>query len=434
MNLMSAGNKLGRRTFSLTLIGLLSAGAGGLLAVSKTEYRVSLSSVVDIWADFIRDVDSVGLMITRIGPAQEMEIGRGIERQVDRSFLLLDGTELHAYVAVVGKALVPGVQRDAIGYRFHVVRSSTINAFAIPGGGVYITTGMLGFLDSEAELAAVLGHEISHVDLNHCIGRLQYELAVRRVLGRSLAAVVAVGYNLIGLGFNEQQELESDSNGMLLAAKAGYEPGAAITVFKRMHEKFNRNRGNGDKKKPTFMVGELAGAVAQAGEGYFATHPPYPSRVAGLETTYQRNKAAWEGRQYREGKEEYRQAQAVAAALERVAHGKASLKDILRAKWLSGAEAFQEAKRYIGTKCIDRFQRYEEEHSIVLETAFAYAQERIDGRYTCGGGYANNVETAKNTALYYCEKGRKKYGITAPCEILAINNKIVWEGETVQSK
>ena len=287
---------------------MLSAGAGGLLAVSKTEYRVSLSSVVDIWADFIRDVDSVGLMITRIGPEREMEIGRGIERLMNRSFDLLDGTELHSYVAGVGKALVPGAQRDAIGYRFHVVRSSTINAYAIPGGGVYITTGMLAFLESEAELAAVLGHEISHVDLKHCINRLQYKLAVRRVLGRSLAAVVAVGYNLIGLSFNEQQELESDSNGMLLAAKAGYEPGAAITVFKRMADQGKKKRGSGDIKKPGTMVGELAGAVAQAGEGYFATHPPYPSRVSGLETTYQRNKARWEGRQYRDGKKEYHQA------------------------------------------------------------------------------------------------------------------------------
>lgn len=318
MNLMSAGNQLGRRAISLALIGLLSAGAGGLLAVSKTEYRVSLSSVVDIWADFIRDVDSVGLMVTRIGPAREMEIGRGIESRMNRSFDLLDGTKLHSYVAGVGKALVPGVQRDAIGYRFHVVRSPVINAYAIPGGGVYITTGMLGFLDSEAELAAVLGHEISHVDLKHCIARLQYELAVRRVLGRGIAAIVAVGYNLVGLGFNEQQELESDSNGMLLAAKAGYEPGATITVFKRMADKGKKKRGSGDKKKPTTMIGELAGAVAQAGEGYFATHPPYPSRVSGLETTYQRNKAAWEGRQFREGKEEYRQA--VAAALKRFAH------------------------------------------------------------------------------------------------------------------
>ena len=111
-----------------------------------------------------------------------------------------------------------------------------------------------------------------------------------------------------------------------------------------------------------------------------------------------------------------------------------SIKEILRAKGLSGAEAFQEAKKYIGRKCLDNFERQEERHSSGLETAFAYARERMGGPYTCGSGYAMNVETAKNTAFYYCEKGREKHGITAPCEILAIGNKIVWKGETARSK
>ncbi len=111
-----------------------------------------------------------------------------------------------------------------------------------------------------------------------------------------------------------------------------------------------------------------------------------------------------------------------------------SIKEILRAKGLSGAEAFQEAWYYIGPNCRGRFERQEERHSSGLETAFAYAQERMGGPYTCGSGYAMNVETAKNTAFYYCEKGREKHGITAPCEILAIGNKIVWKGETARSK
>jgi hypothetical protein len=111
-----------------------------------------------------------------------------------------------------------------------------------------------------------------------------------------------------------------------------------------------------------------------------------------------------------------------------------SIKGILRAKGLSDLEAFQEAKNYIGTKCLDNFERHEERHSSGLETAFAYAQDRMAGPYTCGGGYSMYTATAKDNALSYCEKGREKHGITAPCEILAIGNKIVWEGETVRSK
>ncbi len=114
--------------------------------------------------------------------------------------------------------------------------------------------------------------------------------------------------------------------------------------------------------------------------------------------------------------------------------GRASIKEILRAKGLSGTEAFQEAKKYIGRGCIGIFEEYEEQHSDGLETAFAYAQDKMGGPYACGGAYSMYVENAKDNALYYCEKDSEEGGITAPCEILALGNKIVWEGETVRSK
>ncbi len=67
----------------------------------------------------------------------------------------------------------------------------------------------------------------------------------------------------------------------------------------------------------------------------------------------------------------------------------------------------------------------EERHSTGLETAFAYAQERMGGPYACGGGYSMIVENAKDHALAHCERAREKHGINTPCEILAIGNKIV---------
>ena len=119
-----------------------------------------------------------------------------------------------------------------------------------------------------------------------------------------------------------------------------------------------------------------------------------------------------------------------------------SIKGILRAKGLSDLQAFQEAKKYIGTNCLDHFERYEERLSSDLEAAFAYAQERIGGRYACGFRYSvivenakdNALENAKDNALGRCERAREKHGVNAPCEILAIGNKIVWEGQTVRSK
>ncbi len=113
---------------------------------------------------------------------------------------------------------------------------------------------------------------------------------------------------------------------------------------------------------------------------------------------------------------------------------RSDIKGILRATGLSDLEAFQEAKNYIGTKCLDNFERFEKWHSNGFETAFAYAQERLGDRYACGSSYSTIVEAAKYRALYKCERAREKHGVNAPCEILAIGNKIVWEGKTARSK
>jgi predicted Zn-dependent protease len=293
-----------KRNAVLVGICLLTATAVGLLAVSRTDHEVSLESVVEIWADVIRDTDRVGLTVTRVSVEREMEIGQEIEKR--RPWPLKDDPALQAYVAAVGQSLVPHIQRRGIMYRFVIIDSPMINAFALPGGGIVITTGMLNFLESEAELAAILGHEISHVDLRHCIERLQYELAARKIAGRELAMIARLQYQLVNLGFNEQQELEADAGGVILAAKAGYDPRAAITVFERLAKVKRGWQGKKPRGKPTLMVGELGTALEKALEHYFATHPPTDKRVRQLKSVINRNASAWRGQQFYVGRSNYR--------------------------------------------------------------------------------------------------------------------------------
>jgi len=293
-----------KRNVVLVGICLLTATAAGLLAMSRTDREVSLESVVEIWADVIRDMDRVGLTITRVSDEREMEIGQEIDTH--RPWRLKDDPVLQAYVAAVGQSLVPHVQRKGISYRFAILDSPMINAFALPGGGIVITTGMLNFLESEAELAAILGHEISHVDLRHCIERLQYELAARKIVGRELAMIVRIQYQLVNLGFNEQHELEADAGGVILAAMAGYDPRAAITVFERLATVKRVRQVKKPRRKPTLMVGELGIALEKALEHYFATHPPTDKRVRQLESVINRNASAWRGQQFYVGRSNYR--------------------------------------------------------------------------------------------------------------------------------
>ncbi len=289
------------RTMALAALCLLFAIAGGLVATYRSEEPVSLDSVLEVWADLARDVDRVGLTVTRVSTKREMEIGREIAREIERN--KTHGRAIRwreEYVTNVGEMLAKNVRREGIIYSFKVLDTPMVNAYAIPGGHVYVTKGMLDFLESEAELAAVLGHEISHVDLKHCIERLQYELVARKVIGSDLATIVQVGYLLYGLGFSEQQELEADVGGMILAAKAGYDPRAAIAVFERMAA-IERPAEEPDDR-PTFMVGEIAGALAKVLESYFDTHPPSELRVRRLEQAVERNTRAWRNQRFYVGR------------------------------------------------------------------------------------------------------------------------------------
>jgi predicted Zn-dependent protease len=234
-----------------------------------------------------------------------MEIGRGVEEEMGVSLSARTDEEpkLQKYVQEVGSVVAANVARKGIAYHFHVLDTLAVNAFALPGGTIYVTTGMINFLGSEAELAAILGHEVSHVDLKHPIGRLQYELIARKVVGRDLATIARVGYTLVALGFSEQEELEADATGVILAAKAGYDPRAAESTFARLMQREPRERPRA--KAPTTILSELAGSVIDVLEQYFATHPPTKQRIEEIDKVLARNGAVWRGTRFYEGVQNY---------------------------------------------------------------------------------------------------------------------------------
>ena len=157
------------------VLALLAAGA--VLATRGTaDPDVSLSSLVELWSDALRDADQVGMKLTRVSDAEEMRIGSDLARGITETEDEADT----AYVKAVAQPLLAHVRRQGIHYEFHVIESPQINAFALPGGQIFVMRGLLDFVDSEAELAAVLGHEISHVDLRHCIERYQYEAKLEK--------------------------------------------------------------------------------------------------------------------------------------------------------------------------------------------------------------------------------------------------------------
>jgi predicted Zn-dependent protease len=202
------------------ILALLVIGA--VLATRGTsDPQVSLDSMVELWSDTLRDTDQIGMKLTRVSDAEEMKIGADLAPGV--ADMGREDGDAARYVTGVAQPLVAHLRRPGIHYQFHVIDSPRINAFALPGGQIFVMRGLLEFVDSEAELAAVLGHEMSHVDLRHSIEHYQYETKLAKAGAPELGQIVEIAHRLVMHGFSPQQELEADAQGERLSVQSGYE-------------------------------------------------------------------------------------------------------------------------------------------------------------------------------------------------------------------
>lgn len=177
-----------------------------------------------------------------IPTAQEVLIGAGMAGQVETQETVLADSVWKAYVNEIGQRLVAVSDRQDIEYHFTVIESDQINAFAAPGGYVYFYTGLLGMMENEGELVAVLAHEISHVVARHGVKRLQAALGVQLahelVFGEdpapALDAAINVGLGLTFAKYSRDNEREADQYGVEYMVRAGYDPSAAATMFEKL--------------------------------------------------------------------------------------------------------------------------------------------------------------------------------------------------------
>jgi beta-barrel assembly-enhancing protease len=293
-----------RITFVLVL-ALLAAGVV-LATIGASGHPVNFGSLLSLWSDALRDTDQIGMRLTRLSDADETRIGSELARSAP--FLLLapdaeaEDSESERYVSDVAQALLPRVRRPGIHYQFHVVASAEVNAFALPGGHVFVTSGLLGFVESEAELAAVLGHEIAHVDLRHCVERYQYEYRLRKAGAPELGWMLGLAHRLATTGFSSDQELEADARGEALAIQAGYDPDAMAALFERMKARFHEP----PPRVASTPSGEVEHAAAEAVGSYFRTHPPFAEREQQLAEMTARHHRELKGRWFYVGKENLR--------------------------------------------------------------------------------------------------------------------------------
>lgn len=214
------------------------------------------------------------------GEDKELEMGRAYHPQIIEQYGRYEDEALQRYVENIGQKLVKQSHRPELVYRFTVLDSPVINAFALPGGYIYITRGLMAYLGSEAELAAVLGHEIGHVTARH--GVRQQSASQAANLGYTLGAILLPGlrtagaqdiFNMMGgallSGYGREHELESDRLGAEYLARTGYDPDAMIEVIGVLKDQSVFAQAQARKQ----------GIEPQGYHGVFASHPNNDTRL-----------------------------------------------------------------------------------------------------------------------------------------------------------
>ena len=258
--------------------GIVAALAAALVwsEVRKVEARVGPEPILNLIADSERELTRLPVAFAPLSDAEEIKIGKQLETSY-AGMWRSDGEQdeqnraIEQHLQQVGAKVAAHAHRK-LPYRFHYVPGMDfINAFALPGGPVFVGGGLMALMDSEDELAAVIGHEIEHIDHYHCAERVQIEAALR---GVPLGGLIAVPVEVFVAGYSKTQELEADAEGTRLAAASSYSPQGAINMFQAF-ERVYPTKNVRSNTPPE----ELSKVALETLQGYFRSHPLNAERI-----------------------------------------------------------------------------------------------------------------------------------------------------------
>ena len=201
--------------------------------------------------------------------ADEINLGKNTDQQIIQMYGLYEDPELQTYINTMGQDMSKLTHRPQLKYEFKILDTPVINAFAVPGGYVYFTRGILGYLNNEAELAGVMGHELGHVNARHSARTYSKSMlaGIGLFIGTELseefakyAPYVQFGVSMLFLRFSRDDERQADALGVEYSSKSGYDSNYMGNFF------------------DTLM--RLSPGSSQSGlPGWFSTHPNPPDRV-----------------------------------------------------------------------------------------------------------------------------------------------------------
>lgn len=208
--------------------------------------------------------------LSLVSEQQELQMGAESDKEIRSQYGIYQDQALESYVTRLGQALVPHSHRPQLPYHFAVIDDPVVNAFAAPGGYIYLTRGILAMAGSEAEIISVLGHEMGHVSAKHSIRQMSKAVLVQLGLGvgsvlsedfAKVAGLAGVGAQLLFLKFSRDDEREADALGLAYARSANYNPSGMVAFFESLER-----------------LGDLSGQGSIP--GFLSTHPLTKERIA----------------------------------------------------------------------------------------------------------------------------------------------------------
>ncbi|MBP7528415.1 MAG: M48 family metalloprotease [Syntrophorhabdaceae bacterium] len=209
-----------------------------------------------------------------IGEGSEIEIGKNTDQQLRSKYRISTDQQLNQRINAIGQRLAAQSERKNLKYTFTVINDELVNAFAAPGGYVYITTGILHRLKNDDEIASVLAHEIGHVVNKHSLKAIQRQMLAQfglqimgamlgdgGISGTLLVKASEISASLLLLKNSRVNELESDAEGVEIMRRAGYNPRAMIDVQRML-------LGVSGGKNPPAII---------------STHPPSQERIDAIQ-------------------------------------------------------------------------------------------------------------------------------------------------------
>ncbi len=239
-------------------------------------------------------------------PREEAQVGEAYDKYIRKAFGYYHDEKVQKYVQTIGKKLLANIEDPEFQFHFTVLDNEMVNAFAVPGGYVYVTRGMLAYVDNEAELAGVMGHEVGHVIGHHSMKQMKKSLGDMLLVFAGLGASVATGQGaasttawvaatqtltqLNRLGYGRDLELQADEFGLLYSFDAGYDPRQMVKLFRTLQfkERVSGQEYHGfaathpDTVERIIKIGEKGDIIANRGKPGVVKRQEYLDAVEGM--------------------------------------------------------------------------------------------------------------------------------------------------------